>query len=155
MTKNCAVASGALISKNLVEQLNGIESSLTVDSNFVFDTIEDLVDFIKKDETKALDDFTSLVILDGAFNRLHTEKQNTFSFLLLQNLLNELGYTKLNLVLLTRNADLYETVNEIRTILSPVCYMNTDVLLAKKIGIKILSKVLLGNYQNTGLKYSR
>jgi hypothetical protein len=155
MTTKCALACSEKLAKSIIGNLNGINDSLSIDYNFIFDNLEEVVDYIKTDENKLLDEFNMFVILDGAFNPLHTEKQKAFSFLLLQNSLNELGYKKLNLVLLTSNTVLHETVKELGTNLTPVCYMNTNVLLAKKIGVMLLSKVLLGDYKNTGLISAR
>ena len=99
MTTKCAVASGEKLAKSLSEQINDLEPHLTVDSNFVFGTLEELVGYIKRDETNALDDFDCLVILDGAFNDSYTEKQKAISFLMLQSLMKVLGYEKVELVL--------------------------------------------------------
>lgn len=150
-----AIACGEKIAKSIVGNLNSINDYLDIDYNFIFDTIEEVIDYIKTDENKLLDEFNMLVILDGALNHLHTEKQQALSFLLLQNLLTELGYTKLNLVLLTRSAELHETVKVNNDNLSPFLYINTDVLLAKKVGVMLLTKVLSGDYKNTGLKNAR
>lgn len=152
MTTTCAVASGAILSKNLVEQIHITGLPLTVDSSFVFDTLEDLVEYIKKDETKVLDGFDRLVILDGAFNDSYTEKQKAISFLMLQSLMKVLGYEKVELVLLTRNSELRESIKENNANLYTFCYSNTEVFISKKVGLKLLTRVMLGDCRGSGLK---
>lgn len=152
MTTKCAVACGEKLAKSLSEQINYIESSLTVDSDFVFADIEDLVEYIKKDEAKVLDGFDRLVILDSAFNHLYKEKQKALSFLMLQSLMNVLGYTKVELVLLTKSDFLRDIIKDNIETFPQFCYANTDVFLSLKVGIKLLTQVMLGKYSGRGLK---
>ena len=146
-----ALVSGPRLYKTISKQINDITGN-NLNPDFIFETIDDLTKYIKNDDSKLLDDLNMVVILDGAFNSLHTPKHKALSFLLLQILLKDSGYTKVNLVLLTNNLDLRLAVEFNNSDYLPFCYSNTEVFLASKIGFKLLSKVLNDDYKNTGLK---
>jgi hypothetical protein len=146
-----ALASGPKLYKTIDKQITDITGN-NLNLDFIFETVEALTRFVKTDESKVLDDLNRIVILDGAFNSLHTPKHKALAFLLLQNLLKDSGYTKVNLVLLTNNSELRLAVESNNSDYLPFCYSNTEVLLASKVGLKLLAKVLNGDYVGTGLQ---
>lgn len=149
-----ALVSGPKLYKTIDKQITDITGN-NLKLDFIFETIEALTRFVKTDEDKVLDDLNMVVILDGAFNSLHTPKHKALSFLLLQNLLKDSGYTKVNVVLLTNNKDLKLAIEINNSDYLPFCYSNTEVFLGSKIGIKLLIRVLNNDFWGTGLKEKR
>lgn len=146
-----ALVSGPKLYKTIDKKITDITGK-DLKLDFIFETVDALTRFVKTDESKVLDDLNMVVILDGAFNSLHTPKHNALSFLLLQNLLKDSGYTKVNLILLTNNSELRLAIESNNSDYLPFCYSNTELLLGTKIGIKLLVKVLKGDYEGTGLQ---
>lgn len=149
-----ALVSGPKLYKTIDKQITDITGN-KLKLDFIFETIDSLTTYIKNDEDKVLDDLNMIVIIDGAFNSLHTPKHKALSFLLLQNLLKDSGYTKVNVVLLTNNKDLKLAVESNNSDYLPFCYSNTEVFLSSKIGIKVLIRVLNNDFLGTGLKSKR
>ena len=150
-SSNFALVCGPSLVTKIPNQIMASSPDINIDPSNVFIDLSDLNDAIQKGVSRIYDELNMIVVLDGAFQGKKTAKQKALDFLTLQDILNSLNYRKVRLVLLTKDSELRNQFLDTIDGYNPFMYYNTEVLLSVKVGLKVLTKVLSGDYTGTGL----
>lgn len=150
-SSNFALVCGPSLVTKIPNQIMASSPDINIDPSNVFIDLSDLTDALQKGVSRIYDELNMIVVLDGAFQGKKTAKQKALDFLTLQDILNSLNYRKVRLVLLTKDSELRNQFLDNIDGYYPFMYYNTEVLLSVKVGLKVLTKVLSGDYTGTGL----
>lgn len=150
-SSNYAVVCGQKLTATISGQIMTIDPTIRVEQENVFANLSSLTSALNKGVSRIFDELNMIVVLDGAFDGKSTAKQMALEFLTVQDILNTSSYRKVRLVLLTKNSDLYDLFKNNIDGYDPFIYYNTEIFISKKVGIKLLTQVLLGTKNGQGL----
>lgn len=148
---NYAIVCGEKLVPAIAGQIMTIEPSINIEQENVYASLATLTTALNKGVSRIFDELNMIVVLDGAFDGKAKTKQMALEFLTVQDILNTSSYRKVRLVLLTKNSDLRDLFKDTIDGYDPFIYYNTEVFLSRKVGIKLLTQVLLGNKNGFGL----
>ena len=148
---NYAIVCGEKLVLAIAGQIMTIEPSINIEQENVYASLATLTTALNKGVSRIFDELNMIVVLDGAFDGKAKTKQMALEFLTVQDILNTSSYRKVRLVLLTKNSDLRDLFKDTIDGYDPFIYYNTEVFLSRKVGIKLLTQVLLGNKNGFGL----
>lgn len=155
MSGGHALVSGRILSNN-TKALKYFDS-LGLGTNFLggeylYPTVDDLVDAMITGVASQYDMLTSILILDYGFEDESDIGSCIEEFLEVQDILNQYNMRKVKLYLVTKNDDLYDRIRRDYNGREVLVYPNTEVFLTKQLQMSFINSVLRGSKDGLGIR---
>lgn len=122
---------------------------------YLYPTVDDLVNAMITGVSSEFDMLTSILILDFGFENEGDVGSCIEEFIEVQDILNQYNLRKVKLYLLTKNADLYDRINQDYSGREVLIYPNTEVFITKEFQISMINSVMSGSRDGLGLRPKR
>lgn len=158
MSGGHAIVTGEKIRK--VPRILKLMDSFGLGTNFVngehvYTKINDLIRSMLDGVSSQYDMLTNITVLGYGFENEGNIGSSLEEFIELQDVLVQNNMKSVKLYLVTKNADLYDRINQDYSGREVLVYQNTEVHLVKEMDLGTISKIMSGSYDGSGIRPKR
>lgn len=154
MSGGHALVSGRKLANTVagLRHLDGLQLGTNFESGeFVYPTVDTLIDVLITSVSSQFDMLTSILVLDYAFEDENDVGSCIEEFIELQDVLTQYDMRKVKLYLLTKNGDLYDRIGKSYQGRDVLIYQNTEVFLTDSYHLTTMGNVLKGTMDGSGI----
>lgn len=154
MSGGHALVSGNAVAKSrkILQYLDNLNLGTNyTNGEYLYRTVNDLVDAMIGGVASQFDMLTSILILDYGFEDESDIGSCIEEFIEVQDILNQNNLRKVKLYLLTKNDDLYDRIRKDYNGRDILIYQNTEVFITKDLQLALIDTILKGSRDGLGI----